>query len=118
MLGLGLRLATEHLGLELGGEAATLAAAPKVDLLYSRVELEQIGTTHLRTSMVDRLRFERDAQDLALRRWRLMARWIFHPTLGDLQAVPLPSVGFPLYAVIRPLRLLGHPWLRRWFRPR
>ena len=117
MLGLGLRLAADHLELELDGEAAALASAPRVATLRSQVGLERIGSTTLRAPMMGRLRFERDAQDLAIQRWCLMARWIFQPTMGDIQAVPLPAAGYPLYAVIRPLRLFKHPWLTQWADP-
>ena len=49
-----------------------------------------------------------------LQRAQIMAGWIFHPTMGDIDAVPLPSALYPLYAVVRPLRLLRHPWWRDW----
>jgi hypothetical protein len=114
MLGLGLRLASEHLGLVLEGRAAALAGAPRVEALFRRVRLEEIGPADARVPMLERLRFERDAQDSALRRLRTMAGWIFTPTLGDIEAVPLPGALYPLYAAIRPLRLLRHPWLRDW----
>lgn len=114
MLGLGLRLAVEHLGVALGDAAAALAFAPRVDALLACVALAAIGHESPRTPMIARLRFERDAQDSTWRRFRMMAGWIFTPTLGDIAAVPLPAALSPLYAVIRPLRLLRHPWLRDW----
>jgi len=74
------------------------------------------GTTMMVTAtpMIARLRFEKDAQDSLWRRLRMMLGWVFWPTLGDLQAVPLPAALFPLYWVIRPVRLLRHPWRRDW----
>ena len=116
-LGLGLRLATEHFGLELDGCAAALANAPRAAALFRRVRLEDLAPDSLRAPMIDRLRFERDAQDSVWRRLRTMAGWIFVPTLGDIDAVPLPAALHPLYAAIRPLRLLRHPWLRDWRKP-
>ena len=111
-LGLGLRLAAEHLGLALGGRAAALAAARRAAALFRRVRLEEIGGDALRVPMMARLRFEKDAQDSALRRLRRMAGWVFIPTLGDIEARALPAALYPLYAVLRPLRLLRHPGWR------
>ncbi len=116
-LGLGLGLAAAHLELELAGRAAALANAPRAAALFRRVRLEDIAPDSLRAPMIERLRFERDAQDSAPRRWRTMAGWVFTPTLGDIEAVPLPAALYPLYAAIRPVRLLRHPWLRAWRRP-
>lgn len=116
MLGLGLRLAAEHLGLALEGPAAEWALGARVAALYPRIGLETIGPGAGRVPMLERLRFERDAQDSAWRRWRIMAGWVFTPTLGDIAARPLPEALYPLYAVLRPLRLLGHPWRRDWRR--
>lgn len=114
MLGLGLRLAAEHLGTALEGRAAGLAHAARAEELFRRVGLDAIGTGPQRVPMLERLRFERDAQDAAWRRLRMLAGWLFTPTLGDIAAVPLPAALHPLYAVLRPLRLLRHPWLRDW----
>ena len=114
MLGLGLQLAVEHLGIVLEGRAAALANAPRVKTLSRRVGLENIGHDSPRVAMIDRLRFERDAQDSFWRRMRMMAGWIFTPTMGDIEAVAMPAALYPLYAAIRPLRLLRHPWLRDW----
>ena len=114
MLGLGLRLAADHLEIPLDGHAAALADSRRVRELGRRTGLETIGPDSPRASPMERLRFERDAQDSALQSLRIMAQWVFVPTLGDIQAVPLPAVLFPLYWSIRPLRLLRHPWLRDW----
>ena len=113
-LGLGLRLAAEHFGVALDGRAAVLATTPRAEALFRRVRIESIAFDSLRAPMVERLRFERDAQDSAPRRLRTMAGWIFTPTLGDIEAVPLPVALYPLYALIRPLRLLRHPWVGSW----
>ena len=72
------------------------------------------GGNSARAAMPERLRFERDALDSVLQRAQIMAGWIFHPTMGDIDAVPLPASLYPLYAVVRPLRLLRHPWWRNW----
>jgi hypothetical protein len=112
-LGLGLRLAQTHFDLELEGRAAALAAAPRAAALAARAGLERIGRESPRAGMIARLRFERDAQDTAARRLATLAAWIFRPTLGDIEAVPLPPALAPLYAALRPLRLLRHPWLLR-----
>jgi len=113
-LGIGLRLAAEQLGVELSGTGAEWATSPRVRALVERVQLEKIGPDTLRVSMIERLQFERDVQDSSWRRWQTVARWIFQPTLGDLEAVPLPALGFPLYGLIRPVRLLLHPWRGEW----
>ena len=114
MLGLGLRLAAEHLGLQLENPAAALAALPRVRALSARVRLEAVGAGPERAAMLDRLRFARDAWDTAGQRLRMIAGWIFTPTLGDIEARPLPEALYPLYALLRPLRLLRHPWRRDW----
>lgn len=116
MLGLGLRLAAEQLALALDGLAAERAQGARVAALYPRIGLENIGPGAARVPMLERLRFERDAQDSALRRLRIMAGWVFTPTLGDIEARPLPEALHLLYALLRPLRLLGHPWRRDWRR--
>ncbi len=116
MLALGLRLAGDQFGSALDGLAGSWAALPRVEALVDRVKLDEIGSDSLRASMPGRLRFECDAQDSAGRRWRIRARWMFQPTLGDVQAVALPSACFPLYWVFRPLRLLFHPWRGDWKR--
>ena len=114
ILGLGLRLAADHFGVRLDGLAVALAEAARVRSLAARVGLEQIGADSARAAMPERLRFERDALDSVLQRAQIMAGWIFHPTMGDIDAVPLPRALYPLYAVVRPLRLLRHPWWRNW----
>ena len=113
-LGLGLRLAATHLGIELDAAALALADSPRVRRLIGRVGLERMGPAAPRADMIARLRFERDAADAPAARWRIAARWLFVPTLGDIAAVRLPAAGYPLYALVRPLRLLRHPWLREW----
>ena len=114
MLGLGLQLAAEHLGLALENPAAALAALPRVRDLSARVRLEEIGPGPERAAMLDRLRFARDAWDTAGQRLRMIAGWVFTPTLGDIEARPLPEALYPLYALLRPLRLLRHPWRHAW----
>jgi hypothetical protein len=114
MLGLGLRLAADFLEIALEGRATVLAGLPRVTVLASRVGLEAMAGDAPRVPMIARLRFERDAQDSALRRLRIMAGWAFSPTLGDIEALPLPAALYPLYALIRPLRLLWPPRLRDW----
>lgn len=114
ILGLGLRLAVDHFGVRLDGPVAALADAARVRRLAGRVGLEKIGADSARAAMPERLRFERDALDSVPRQVRTMAEWIFHPTMGDIDAVPLPGALYPLYAVVRPLRLLRHPWWRDW----
>lgn len=114
ILGLGLRLAEDHVGVRLAGPAAALADAARARKLAARAGLEKIGADSARAAMPERLRFERDALDSVPRQVRTMAEWIFHPTMGDIDAVPLPGALYPLYAVVRPLRLLRHPWWRDW----
>jgi len=113
-LGLGLRLATDCLNLSLEGSAQELAGLPRVQALAERVQLDAITADSLRVPMLERLRFENDSQDTASQRLRMKREWLSVPTLGDIQAVPLPAAFYFLYAWIRPLRLLRHPWLREW----
>ncbi len=113
-LGLGLRLATDCLNLPLEGPAQERAGRPRVQALAARVQLAAITADSLRVPMLDRLRYESDVQDTAFRRLRMKREWLWVPTLGDIQAVPLPATLYFLYAWIRPLRLLRHPWLREW----
>lgn len=117
-LGIGLNLAARHLQLHVDSAAHALATTPRVQALADRVELEKMGPTAARADMIRRLRFERDAIDSRGRRIAMQLRWIWVPTLADIRAVPLPLTAYPLYALIRPLRLLRHPWLGAWFRPR
>lgn len=114
MLGLGLRLAAETLGLALTGRAAEWAARPSVSALARRVGLETIGPGSPRAAPLTCLAFERAAHDTAGQTARMLGDWMFTPTLGDIAAVPLPAALYPLYALVRPLRLLRHPWLRDW----
>lgn len=116
MLGLGLRLAEEFMEIPLAGCAAELAAAAPVGELACRVELAAIGPDTPRVPMLERLRFENAAQDSPGRRLRTMAGWILTPTLGDIAAMPLPAALYPLYALIRPVRLWRHPWRGDWRR--
>ena len=95
--------------------ALALAETPRVRRLVGRVGLERIGPAAPRADMIARLRFERDAADALADRWRIAARWLFVPTLGDIAAARLPAAGYPFYALVRPLRLLRHPWLREWW---
>lgn len=113
-LGLGLRFMTHDFGIPLEQGPLKLAEHARVRNLAHRVN--RPGTTLMVTAtpMIARLRFEKDAQDSLWRRLRMMLGWVFWPTLGDLQAVPLPAALFPLYWVIRPVRLLRHPWRRDW----
>lgn len=115
-LGLGLRLAADHLGLELAGRAAGLAAAPRAGALAVRAGLERIEPDTTRVPMLERLRFEDAVRDSPARRLQARAGWLFTPTLGDIAAAPLPAALYPLYALLRPLRLLRHPWRRDWRR--
>ena len=114
VLAVGLRLAAEQLGVEASGTAEKWIASPRVAALVQRVKLEEIGPDSMRVSMIERLSFERDVQDSAWRRWNILARWVFNPTLGDMEAFPLPLGGFPVYWIVRPLRLLIHPWRGEW----
>lgn len=116
VLGLGLRLAADLAGLALSGDGAILAGRPRVLRLAARAAVSACPATNERMPMMARLRYERDAQDTWRQKIRMMAGWVFTPTLGDLEGCPLPRALEPAYAVLRPLRLLRHPWLKTWFR--
>ena len=111
-LGLALRLAADHLRLEPDGDAQRLSAAPRALDLCRRVGLDRIQAESLRMPMIERLCFERDVLDSPRQQVRMMAGWLFTPTMGDIEALPLPAALHPLYVLLRPLRLLRHPWRR------
>jgi len=52
------------------------------------------------------LRFNLRARDGAADRARYAARWLFAPTPEDWRWAPLPDALFPLYRLLRPVRLL------------
>ncbi|HET7234585.1 MAG TPA: nucleotidyltransferase family protein [Longimicrobium sp.] len=53
------------------------------------------------------LRFNLRLRDGAVDRARYAARWLFGPTPEDWKWKPLPDALFPLYRLLRPLRLLA-----------
>ena len=106
MAGLGLRLAAEAFGIQLEGAAVALAERPRAIALAREVGLEKIAGDSLRVRVRDGLIFNGRAQDSAGRRMGSLARALFVPTGVDLQAFPLPPGLYPLYALLRPLRLL------------
>lgn len=106
MTGLGLRLAGDVFQLPLDGPASSLAQRPRVLVLARTVGLETIGPDSARARIRDRLLFQFHAQDSTGQRLGDVARALVVPTMVDVQAHPLPPVFFPLYAVLRPLRLL------------
>jgi hypothetical protein len=55
---------------------------------------------------VANLRFNLRARDRAADRARYVARWLFAPTPEDWRWSDLPDALFPLYHVLRPVRLL------------
>jgi hypothetical protein len=112
-LGLGLKLAASHAGLDVSEPEAWGADGRRVEALAREVALETLGADALRAPSLGRLRFERKTQDGFWRRLATAGRWVFVPTMGDFAAAALPPALYPLYAVLRPLRLLGHPALRR-----
>lgn len=111
LLGIGLRLARDHFDAAMQGRPEALVARARAEALAGSVRLEAMGFETLRARIRDRWRFECMAQDVAWRRWRLTASGLFTPTLVDIQSRPLPAILYPLYAVLRPLRL------RRLFMP-
>jgi hypothetical protein len=116
MLGLGLRLAEMHLGLSLTGGAEAQAHSPRVQELASCVRLEDFAHDSPRVPMMERRGFENRARDSLAQRLRGMGKWLFQPTLADIDLFPLPMALYPLYAVLRPLRLFSHPWRGDWHR--
>ena len=106
-------MAERCFGVEVEGAAVGARRARRIDSLMERAGVEAIGADSSRASMWERLRFEFAAQDSAARRMGMLARWAFAPTLGDLDAVVLPAGTYPLYALIRPLRMLGRCALGR-----
>ena len=116
VLGLGLRLAADLVGIELSDDAATLASRPRVLALAAGAAVMAGPAATERMPMMARLRYERAAQDAWRQKVRMMTGWVFTPTLGDLEGCPLPHALEPAYALLRPLRLLRHPWLKSWFR--
>ncbi len=113
-VGLGLKLATDYLDLNVQGRAAVLINQPRVKRLAEIVGLDRIKPDSPRTPMPERLWMEGAVQDSRMAFLKLMAHRLFVPSLADIQRVPLPPMLYPLYTFIRPIRLLRHPWLSRW----
>lgn len=107
-LSLGLRLANEVLGAPLPPEiAAQLGRDPLTDRLAARVRqrlwygpppenVRWFKKEHFRVQLIDRP-------------WDRLAYWLYYlttPNAADLAGLPLPRALFPLYALLRPARLV------------
>lgn len=103
MVALALALARNLLDADLPSDAAVaLAAAPAVESLRREVDPFAHGA-----SSVDRLLFEARARDRRRDRCRHYLRAALEPAPADFRAVSLPATLFPLYYLVRPIRLAG-----------
>ena len=106
---LGLYLAHALLGAPVGeGVTREIAADGGIQALAAeaveRMFEEEPGDG---TDTRGNLRFNLRLRDGAMDRARYAARWLFGPSPEDWKWKPLPDALFPLYRLLRPLRLLA-----------
>ncbi len=82
-----------------------------VAALHRQVKSSLFGANPTSRSLPKRLRFRVQSHEKLADSVRLLARTATRPTEDDFRAVPLPEWAWPLYRVVRPLRLLcSHGW--------
>jgi hypothetical protein len=116
---LGLHLAHDLLGAPLpGGVIGEIEGDPRLSRLAAEAVARMFepdggeDDEDAGEAAAANLRFNLRLGDGAMDRARFAARWIFGPTPEDWRAVDLPDALFPLYRIVRPVRLLirhGHP---------
>jgi len=107
---LGLHLADALLGAPVADEVKReIAADAEIASLAADVVARMFGAEPVEEGDDTRgnLRFNLRLRDGAAERAKYVARWLFGPTPEDWKAVDLPDALFPLYRVVRPLRLLA-----------
>jgi hypothetical protein len=111
---LGLHLAATALGAPLADAVADEIAMDRGLPALAREARERWFAPQADTGDADtagatraNLRFNLRLRDGAGDRVRYVARWLFSPSPEDWRRARLPDALFPLYRVLRPLRLLG-----------
>lgn len=106
MVRLGLALAWRLLDAPLPPEArAAVERDPAIPALIERVRPQFTGDDK-GAGLV--LPFQLGVRERRRDRAALLARAAFRPAPEDWSLLPLPDAAYPLYYVLRPLRLLGH----------
>ncbi len=114
MVVLGVRLGCDHAGLELPEEvAAALAGEPKVSALRRQAWGRLFTRGDVPPGYLERNRYWLAARDSAGDRIASLWLRLWTPTANDWRFVQLPDALYPLYYVVRPVRLVWHA-LTRW----
>ncbi len=112
MLSIGLLLAHRLTGAEVpGGTLTTLSADPVANALAQEIEWSLLSR-RAPVSADDWLELS-DLRWRGTERWRDRLRFALTPNESDWKVLPLPGAPWPIYYVIRPLRLLLSYGLRR-----
>jgi len=107
MVRLGLRLGLDLWGLDLPPSLrADLAADTEIGVLAREVYRALDEREGRLSDVADRVAFQRRARDRSRDRLVMRASRVFEPSLDDRSVVRLPRFLYPLYYVIRPVRLL------------
>jgi hypothetical protein len=114
MVLLGVSLGCDHAGLALPGPvAAALAAEPGVAALQRRAWRGLFARGDAAPPHLERNRFWLAARDRVGDRAASLWLRLWTPTVNDWRFVRLPDALYPLYYLVRPVRLVWHV-LTRW----
>ncbi len=114
MLFLGLVLARDLLGAALPGEVVRRARAdPVVESLAAQIRAQLFSKPEIPSTLGEMSLFHLRARERFRDRLRYCLRLAVTPTVGDWQFVPLPRPFFPLYYLLRPIRLAADSLRRR-----
>jgi hypothetical protein len=104
---LGLALANQTLAAPLPPAISQqIQSDPQVTTLARRVQEQYLHGGESGVSAAERLRFRVNTQDTAATSLRQLSIFATRPTDEDWQSSPLPRWAAPLYALLRPLRIL------------
>jgi hypothetical protein len=114
MVLLGVSLGCDHAGLPLPEPvAATLSGAPRVKALRRQAWRRLFARGDAALGYLERNRFWLAARDRTGDRVASLWLRLWTPTVNDWRFVPLPDALYPLYYLVRPIRLGWHA-LTRW----
>ncbi len=114
MVLLGVSLGCDHAELDLPGPVAdALAAEPSVAALRRRAWRRLLERCDAPPTYLERNRFWLAARDRVSDRAASLWLRLWTPTVNDWRFVPLPDRLYPLYHLVRPVRLVWHA-LTRW----